>query len=648
MQLLLSLIFIPLLMSILVGVFGDFISKRLSHILTILGVLISFICSVMLLNDFLITQQTQDILLFNWSIIGEIEFQIGFLVDSLSLAMASMITFVSLMVHIYTIGYMEHDEGYKRFFSYISLFTFSMLMLIFSNNLLQLFFGWEAVGLVSYLLIGFWFKKPSAIHANMKAFIVNRVGDLGFIIGIAIIVYYTGSLHLGEIFSQLSSIEGQLISILPSSSWNAVTVASICLFIGAMGKSAQMPLHVWLPDSMEGPTPISALIHAATMVTAGIFLIARMSPLIELSSIALSFILIIGSLTAFFMGLLGLVQNDIKRVVAYSTLSQLGYMTAALGVSAYSVGVYHLITHGFFKALLFLGAGSVIIALHHEQDIRQMGGLRKKLPITYITFLIGTLSLIGFPGFSGFFSKDTLIEAVHLSEQGGSHLSYYLLLMGVLITTLYSMRLLFLVFHGSYRSTHYPLAKVHETPWVVTLPLLLLAIPSIFLGGLIIDPMIMGGYFSGSIFVSPENQSLQEFIDIYHGVIEFIIHAFVASPAIYLMLLGILISWLIWYKNFSLPKQFASLIKKIETVFKNKYYFDYLYENIFSQNIIRLGKMLHKWVDAYLIDSVFVLGSARTVQQISSKTRQLHTGDLTQVALIFFVLLVIFTAFWIS
>ncbi|RZJ53291.1 MAG: NADH-quinone oxidoreductase subunit L, partial [Acidovorax sp.] len=514
----------PLAGALLAGIFGttfggNWIGRRLSHTLTILGVLVAFVLSAMTLKSVALDGARFNETLYTWMVVGGLKMEVGFLIDSLTAMMMVVVTFVSLMVHIYTIGYMEEDDGYNRFFAYISLFTFSMLMLVMSNNLLQLFFGWEAVGLVSYLLIGFWFNKPTAIFANMKAFLVNRVGDFGFILGIGLIAAYTGTLNYSEIFAKSGELGGLAF---PGTDWMLITVICICLFIGAMGKSAQFPLHVWLPDSMEGPTPISALIHAATMVTAGIFMVSRMSPLFELSDTALNFILIIGSITALFMGFLGIIQNDIKRVVAYSTLSQLGYMTVALGASAYSVAVFHLMTHAFFKALLFLGAGSVIMGMHHNQDIRWMGGVRKYMPITWITSLLGSLALIGTPLFSGFYSKDSIIEAVHFSQLPAAHFAHFAVLAGVFITAFYSFRMYFLVFHGKERFDQNPDAHhdahhddhghghghddhhshdPHESPWVVTVPLVLLAIPSVVVGFMFIQPMLFGDFFKGVIFV---------------------------------------------------------------------------------------------------------------------------------------------------
>ncbi|HEY3515463.1 MAG TPA: NADH-quinone oxidoreductase subunit L, partial [Gammaproteobacteria bacterium] len=498
----LTIVLAPLAAALIAGLFGRWIGRAGAHWITIIGVAISFALSLVVFKDLVFDGgEPYNGTVYRWASMGGVYFEVGFLIDRLTVLMMTVVTFVSLCVHVYTIGYMHDDDGYQRFFSYISLFTFAMLMLVMSNNFLQLFFGWEAVGVVSYLLIGFWYKRPTAIFANLKAFLVNRVGDFGFLLGIAALAMATGTLDYALTFADAERLSGQTIEIFSGTQWSLLTFACICLFVGAMGKSAQVPLHVWLPDSMEGPTPISALIHAATMVTAGIFMVARMSPLFELSQTALSVVITIGAITAFFTGLLGIVQQDIKRVIAYSTLSQLGYMTVALGASAYAAGIFHLMTHAFFKALLFLAAGSVIIAMHHEQDIRKMGGLRKYLPITYWTSVIGTLALIGFPGFSGFFSKDALIEAVHASTTPGHMLAYWAVLIGVFITSLYSFRLLFVVFHGEERMDHHTKEHLHETPWVVTGPLIALAIPSVIVGWLTLEPMLFGGFFEGAIFV---------------------------------------------------------------------------------------------------------------------------------------------------
>ena len=541
-NLLLTVPLAPLAGSILAGLFGKAVGRRGAHVFTILGVFIAFVCSALVLQAVLDGARYNQTV-YEWMNLGGLKMEVGFLIDGLTAMMMCVVTFVSLMVHIYTIGYMEEDPGYQRFFSYISLFTFSMLMLVMSNNFLQLFFGWEAVGLVSYLLIGFWFKKPTAIFANMKAFLVNRVGDFGFILGIGLVLAYTGSLNYTEVFAKAEELAKLGF---PGTDWALLSVTCICLFIGAMGKSAQFPLHVWLPDSMEGPTPISALIHAATMVTAGIFMVSRMSPLFELSDTALNFILVIGAITALFMGFLGIIQNDIKRVVAYSTLSQLGYMTVALGASAYNVAVFHLMTHAFFKALLFLAAGSVIIGMHHDQDIRNMGGLRKYMPITWITSLLGSLALIGTPFFSGFYSKDSIIEAVHASNLPAAGFAYFAVMAGVFVTAFYSFRMYFLVFHGKEHFRHKPFPgehdhhdddhhghahTPHESPWVVTLPLVLLAIPSVVIGFLDIEPMLFGTFLKDSIFVALESHpAMEELAHEFHGAAAMGLHAVMTLP----------------------------------------------------------------------------------------------------------------------
>ena len=552
--------------------------------------------------------------------------------------MMCVVTFVSLMVHIYTIGYMEEDDGYNRFFSYISLFTFSMLMLVMSNNMLQLFFGWEAVGLVSYLLIGFWFNKPSAIFANMKAFLVNRVGDFGFILGIGLIAAYAGTLNYTEAFAKAGEL-GKLV--FPGTSWMLITVICICLFIGAMGKSAQFPLHVWLPDSMEGPTPISALIHAATMVTAGIFMVARMSPLFELSDAALNFILVIGAITALFMGFLGIIQNDIKRVVAYSTLSQLGYMTVALGASAYSVAVFHLMTHAFFKALLFLGAGSVIMGMHHNQDIRWMGGVRKYMPITWITSLLGSLALIGTPLFAGFYSKDSIIEAVHASHLPAAGFANFAVLAGVFVTAFYSFRMYFLVFHGKERYDQNPDAHhddhhghhdshhaPHESPWVVTVPLVLLAIPSVVIGFMTIQPMLFGEFFKDSIWVdAAKHPVMVELAEGFHGPVQMALHAFTTAP-FWLALAGVGAAYYLYMVNTALPAAIQSRVQPIYTLLENKYYLDWINENIIARGARAIGTGLWKGGDAAVIDGFLVNGSWKIVGWVSGAVRWLQTGYL--------------------
>jgi NADH-quinone oxidoreductase subunit L len=553
---------------------------------------------------------------------------VGFLVDALTALMMAVVTFVSLMVHVYTIGYMHDDAGYQRFFSYISLFTFAMLMLVMSNNFLQLFFGWEAVGVVSYLLIGFWYTRPAAIFANLKAFLVNRVGDFGFLLGIAALVAFTGSLDYATVFGEAERLSTETISIWGDAEWPLLTVACICLFVGAMGKSAQVPLHVWLPDSMEGPTPISALIHAATMVTAGIFMVARLSPLFELSQTALSFVLVIGAITAFFTGLLGIIQHDIKRVIAYSTLSQLGYMTVALGASASAAGIFHLMTHAFFKALLFLAAGSDIVAMHHEQDIRRMGGLRKYLPITYATSVIGTLALIGFPGFSGFFSKDALIEAVHASTTPGHAIGYWAVLLGVFITSLYSFRLLLLVFHGPERIDHHTKEHLHESPWVITAPLIALAVPSVVIGWLTIGPVLFGDFFGSSIFVLEGQNPLEEIGAEYHGPAGFVWHALTHGLAFYLAAAGALTAWFLYIRRPDLPGLCTARLKGLHTVLVNKYYFDWFNENVIARGSRGLAQALWKVGDQTLIDGIAVNGSARLVGVLAVLGRHLQTGYL--------------------
>ncbi len=643
----------PLFGAIAAGLFGKKIGRAGAHWVTILGVAVAFLLSVYVAYDVMGNGNTYNGTVYTWAMIADIRFEVGFMLDNLSTMMMLVVTFVSLMVHIYTVGYMAEDPGYQRFFSYISLFTFSMLMLVMSNNFLQLFFGWEAVGLVSYLLIGFWFKKETAIFANMKAFLVNRVGDFGFLLGIAAILMYCGTLDYVQTFSNMNGISGGGMPIISDIEWHVPTVIAILLFIGAMGKSAQVPLHVWLPDSMEGPTPISALIHAATMVTAGIFMVARMSPIFELSETALNFILIIGATTAFFMGLIGIVQNDIKRVVAYSTLSQLGYMTVALGASAYSAGVFHLMTHAFFKALLFLAAGSVIMAMHHEQDIRKMGGLKKYMPITYWTSLIGSLALIGFPGFSGFFSKDLIIEAVHESHLWASGYAYTLVLLGVFVTAFYSFRMFFLVFHGKERfdshghdddghghdAHHGHGGKPHESPWVVTVPLMMLAIPSV-LAGYLLDPMVVGDFFNKAIFVNDAahnversfgtvllHTGIEEISAGYHGVVGFILHGLMAPP-FWLAMSGLGLAWYIYLKDDALACWAYDKFRWLHTLLDQKYYVDDFNQRVFAKGSIGIGNALWSVGERLMIDGFIVNGTAKAVGWFSGLARQVQTGYL--------------------
>jgi NADH-quinone oxidoreductase subunit L len=613
----------PLAGAIIAGLFGRAIGRAWSHRVTILGVLISFVLSVVIFKDVLAGNGWNGPI-YIWAVIGDTPLQIGFLIDRLTVLMMLVVTFVSLMVHVYTIGYMAEDPGYQRFFSYISLFTFSMLMLVMANNFLQLFFGWEAVGLVSYLLIGFWYTRPTAIYANLKAFLVNRVGDFGFLLGIALVLVHFGTLDYAKVFADAPSLVDKNIEVFAGHPWMLLTVVCICLFVGAMGKSAQFPLHVWLPDSMEGPTPISALIHAATMVTAGIFMVARMSPLFELSQTALAFVLAIGSLTAFSMALVAITQYDIKRVVAYSTLSQLGYMTAALGASAYSVAIFHLMTHAFFKAVLFLGAGSVIIAMHHEQDMRRMGGLKKYMPITYWTVLIGAFANAGLPPFAGFFSKDSILEAVHLSATPGAHLAYWLLVGGVLAGGIYSFRLVFMTFHGEERMDAQTKAHLHESPWVVTLPLVLLAIPSVAAGWLI-GPVLFGEYFGEAIQILPEHPALEEMAHEFHGVLGFIGHGMTSLP-FWLALAGACIAWYCYIKNKELPKKVAMALGPVYALIEAKYGFDELYSRIFGAGARALGAGLWKGGDQSLIDGLMVNGSARMVGWFSGVVRLAQSG----------------------
>ena len=643
----------PLAGSVLAGIFGtafggNKFGRGVSHSLTILGVLLSFVLSALVFQSVVYDGARFDATIYEWMEIGGVKMEIGFLIDSITAMMMCVVTFVSLMVHIYTIGYMAEDEGYNRFFSYISLFTFSMLMLVMSNNLLQLFFGWEAVGLVSYLLIGFYFKKPTATFANMKAFLVNRVGDFGFIIGIGLIYAYTGTFNYSEIFAKLPELQA---TMLPGTGWLLLTVTGICLFIGAMGKSAQFPLHAWLPDSMEGPTPISALIHAATMVTAGIFMVSRMSPLYELSDTALNFILVIGAITALFMGILGIIQNDIKRVIAYSTLSQLGYMTVALGASAYSVAVFHLMTHAFFKALLFLGAGSVIMGMHHNQDIRWMGGVRKYMPITWITFLLGNLALIGTPFFSGFYSKDAIIEAVHASTLPGAGFAYFAVLAGVFITAFYSFRLYWIVFHGQERYDQNPDAhhghahddhhhghdaKPHESPWVVTLPLVLLAIPSVVIGAIALMPMLFGDFFNGVIFVDgSKHPAMAELAQAIHGWVPMALHGF-SAPPFWLALAGVVVSYVYYMVKPEIPAAIMAFSKKIGLyqVLEGKYGVDWVYENIFARGARAFGTVFWRVGDQALIDGAVVNGSWKVVGKIASVVRWFQSGYIYHYALV--------------
>ncbi len=645
---LLAIPLLPLLGALLAGFLGKTIGRAFAHSVTILGVAVAFVLSCFVFQD-VQAGKTFNGSIYTWMVSGGVNFQIGFLVDSLTATMMLVVTFVSLMVHIYTIGYMAEDEGYTRFFAYISLFTFAMLMLVMSNNFLQLFFGWEAVGLVSYLLIGFWYKRPTAIKANLKAFLVNRVGDFGFLLGIGLIFAFFGTLDYKETFIAAQQYKDLIIAPFPGWEWSLITAICIGLFIGAMGKSAQFPLHVWLPDSMEGPTPISALIHAATMVTAGIFMVSRMSPLFEMSDTALSFVLVIGAITALFMGFLGIVQNDIKRVVAYSTLSQLGYMTVALGASAYPVAIFHLMTHAFFKALLFLGAGSVIMGMHHNQDMRYMGGAWKYMKITWFTSLIGSLALIGTPFFSGFYSKDSIIEVVKESHLAGSGFAYFAVVAGVFVTAFYSFRMVFMVFHGKERydeshdahhahdddhgahdDEHHGLAKgekPHESPWVVWVPLVLLAIPSAFIGLYTIEPMLFGDFFKGAITIAPTHEALSELRAHFDGWGHMALHGLQTVP-FWLAFAGVATAWFFYLKRPDIPAAIKQRFSAIYTLLDNKYYLDQFNEAVFAGGARKLGAGLWKFGDVTIIDGIMVNGTAKVIGWFSGVARQVQTGYL--------------------
>jgi NADH-quinone oxidoreductase subunit L len=620
----------PLAGAVIAGLFGRTIGRRGAHSVAILGVTVATVVSGLVFRHVVLSGQPIEGDLYTWTRVGTTHMTLGFLIDTLAATMMLVVSFVSLMVHVYTIGYMADDPGYQRFFAYISLFTFSMLMLVMSNNFLQLFFGWEAVGLMSYLLIGFWYERPTATYAALKAFIVNRVGDLGFVLGIGLVFAHFGTLDYRQVFGGTPSLTGQ---VLPGTDWSLATVICICLFIGAMGKSAQFPLHVWLPDSMEGPTPISALIHAATMVTAGIFMVARMSPLFELSDTALSVVLVIGAITAFFMGLLGIVQNDIKRVIAYSTLSQLGYMAVALGASAYSVAIFHLVTHAFFKALLFLAAGSVIIGMHHEQDIRKMGGLARTMPITYATFLIGALALIGFPGFSGFYSKDSIIEAVAHSSLPGAPLAQFAVTAGVFVTALYTFRVLFLVFHGKPRfgadQAHHDdhaHENPHESPGVVTLPLVALAIPSVVVGYLGIERMLFGDFFADSIVVDgAAHPAMMALAEEFRGPLVMALDSWTSLP-VWLALAGVACAWFLYLKRPDLPQRWRQRVPGLYALLDNKYYMDRINEVVFAAGARLIGRVLWRGGDVAVIDGIAVNGSARLVGRLALLVRRAQTG----------------------
>ncbi|MEE8281247.1 MAG: NADH-quinone oxidoreductase subunit L [Gammaproteobacteria bacterium] len=627
----LAIVLAPLTAAIIAGLFGRIIGRAGAHWVTIIAVALSFALSVLVLQGQLSNGEVFNGSVYTWMVVDGVNMEIGFLIDRLSALMMAVVTFVSLMVHIYTVGYMHDDPGYQRFFCYISLFTFAMLMLVMSNNFLQLFFGWEAVGVVSYLLIGFWYTRPTAIVASLKAFLVNRVGDFGFLLGISTLLFFTGSLDYAEVFADAEFLQNQYIEVFPGIPWSAVSVACILLFVGAMGKSAQMPLHVWLPDSMEGPTPISALIHAATMVTAGVFMVVRMSPLFEYSEAALSVVLVVGATTALFTGLLGIAQNDIKRIIAYSTLSQLGYMTVALGSSAYAAGIFHLMTHAFFKALLFLAAGSVILALHHEQDIRRMGGLKRYLPITYWTCLAGALALIGFPGTAGFFSKDALIEAVGHSTTAGAGYAFICVVAGVFVTGLYTFRMFFLVFHGQERVDEDARQNLHESPWVVTLPLILLAIPSLFIGWPTIGPVLFGDYFGSSLTILQQHDVLRELGTDFHGALGFVEHGLM-SPVVYLAAAGVFVAWYLYLRNPAIVPALQRRFSHLYQLLLNKYYFDEINDKVFARGSLAIGNIFWRVGDVVVIDGAFVNGSARFIGWVSEALSRIQTGYLYRYA----------------
>lgn len=635
----------PLLGAIIAGLFGRYIGREWSHRVTIGLVSVSLLVSLIIFFDVL-KGNVYNGTVYTWLVTGDTRFEIGFLIDQLSALMMVIVSLVSLMVHVYTIGYMHDDPGYQRFFSYISLFTFSMMMLVMSNNFLQLFFGWEAVGLVSYLLIGFWYTRPTAIYANMKAFLVNRVGDFGFLLGIAMVLFYFGTLDYATVFQHAPDIAEKKIELIPGLDWLVITVICILLFIGAMGKSAQFPLHVWLPDSMEGPTPISALIHAATMVTAGIFMVARMSPLFELSDAALSTILVIGGITTLFMALIAVVQTDIKRVVAYSTLSQLGYMTVALGASAYSAAVFHLMTHAFFKAVLFLGAGSVIIAMHHEQNMLKMGGLKQYMPITYWTMFIAALASAGVPGFSGFFSKDAIIEAVHYANVPGAQFAYFCVLSTVFVTALYTFRLIFMTFHGQPRMDSHTKEHLHESPWVVTVPLIVLAVPTV-VSGWFIGSIVFGDYFAAAVHISSSHDAIERLRAEFTGIGGMMVHALSTAP-FWLSVAGIFTAWFLYRARTEIPEKIKQAMYPLYVLLDRKYYIDELYSWLFAGGTRTLGTVLWKYADIKLIDGFVVNGAARLVSLTSSIVRRFQTGYIYHYAFTMIVGIFVILTLWLK
>jgi NADH-quinone oxidoreductase subunit L len=639
----------PLAGGLIAGLFGKHLSKKMTHriVVTLIGAAFFLSCYVFQ-QIVLRAEPAINHVFYLWANSGVMNFNVGFLVDRLSATMCVVVLFVSFMVHIYTIGYMQEDPGYQRFFSYVALFTFSMLILVLANNLLLLFFGWEGVGLISYLLIGFWFKREAANFGSLKAFLVNRVGDIGFILGIAVVLMFFGTLNYDEVFRQVPSMTDKVLEIVPGFSPAALTVMSLLLFIGAMAKSAQVPLHVWLPESMEGPTPISALIHAATMVTAGIYMVARMSPMFEYAPQILSMILIIGGTTAFFTGLIAVVQNDIKRVIAYSTLSQLGYMAVALGISAYDVAIFHLITHAFFKALLFLAAGSVIIAMHHEQDMRKMGGLARMLPITYMTFMIGSLALCAIPPFAGFYSKDTIIEATHLSHIYGASYAYLCVLAGAFVTPLYTFRALFMTFHTTPRMDEHTKNHIKESSWVVWLPLVLLAVPSIVAGGMLIKKMLYAQptLLGNTIFVLPEHNVMEHLATEFHGATRMALNAGL-TLTLWVSIAGIVTAWLFTAYRPQWSTWFVHRFAWLYSILVRKFGFDQFNEVVFVEGTQETGHLFYDVSDVKLIDGVMVNGSGRIVRWVAKTARKVQTGYLYHYALAMVLGVVVFLLYFV-
>ncbi len=621
-------LFAPLMAAVITGFSSSWLSRRATYWtccgLVGLSLVISILCFKWIAID---GTPIVNVNLYTWAVIDKTRFSIGFLIDQMTVLMMVVVTFVSFLVHVYSIGYMHEDDSYARFFSYISGFTFAMLSLVMANNFVMLFFGWEGVGLMSFLLIGFWYHKPAATFASLKAFIANRFGDLGLLLGMAVIVNYTGSIEYHTVFNFVQNMAPNLhFPLFANYHVNPITLMSILLFMGAVGKSAQIPLHVWLEGSMEGPTPISALIHAATMVTAGVFMLARISPIIELSTPALTLVLLLGAATCFFMGIIAIVQNDIKRVIAYSTLSQLGYMIAAQGASVYALGMFHLMTHAAFKALLFLAAGSVIVALHHEQDMRKMGGLAKKMPYTYICMLIGSLALVAIPPFSGFFSKDLIIEAVMMSRLPGYHFAAFCVVGGTFLTALYTFRMLFMVFHGKPRMSNEAYDHVKESPWSIVLPLVILAVPSIAAGWVFLKPALHG-FFGGGIYLAPGHNTLAILAEETHSPWSMIKKAFFHLPFI-LSMLGTLCAFLAYIVFPGIPKIFVSIFGWLYKLIAQKYFIDILYERFFIGLAQSLGSFFWLILDAWVIDKAIVEGTAKTTKHIGDKVRKAQTGYL--------------------